>query len=68
MRVANLNNLEQRILDNGKCQTSSNIAHRGAFLLRLLHAAVHEHSATTSQVNGMFCCDSGLCEISNVQI
>ena len=68
MRVANLNNLEQRILDNGKRQTGSNVAYRGAFFLRLLHAAVHEHGTTASQVNGMLCCNCGLCEVGNVQV
>ena len=68
MRVADFNNLEQRILDNRKRQTSSDIADRSTFFLRLLHAAVHEHGATTSQVNGMFCRNSGLCEVGNVQI
>ena len=48
MRIADLDNLEERILDDRNSQPGSDIAHRCAFLLRLLHTRIHEHRTTAS--------------------
>ena len=68
VRVADFDNLEQRILDNRDGQARGDVAHRSAFLLRLLHAGVHEHGAAASQVNGVFRMDCRLGEFGNVQV
>ena len=68
VRVANLDDLEQRVLDNGNGQAGGNVANGRAFLLRLLHARVHEHGATAAQVNRIFRADCRLGELGNVQV
>ncbi|VWL98068.1 Uncharacterised protein [Collinsella intestinalis] len=50
--VAQLDDLEQGVFDDGVGQAGGDVAHRGAFLLRLLHAGVHEHGAAAAQVDG----------------
>ena len=50
--VAELDDLEQGVLDDGVGQAGGDVAHRGTFLLRLLHAGVHEHGAAAAQVDG----------------
>ena len=52
--VAQLDDLEQGVLDDGVRQAGGDVAHRGALLLRLLHARVHEDGATAAQVNRVF--------------
>ena len=49
--VAQLNDLEQGILDDGIGQTGRDVAHRGAFLLRLLDARVHKDRAAAAQID-----------------
>ena len=68
MRVADFNNLEQGVLDDRNSQARGDVADGGAFLLRLLHAAVHEHGAAAAQINGVFRLDGGLGELGNVQV
>ena len=60
--------LNRAFLITEMSQAGGDVAHRGAFLLRLLHAAVHEHRAATAQVNGVFSLNGGLRELGNVQV
>ena len=46
--IAQLNDLEQGILDDGIGQAGRDVAHRGAFLLRLLDTRVHKDRAATA--------------------
>ena len=50
--VAQLNDLEQGIFDDGIGQAGRDVAHRGAFLLRLLDARVHKDRTAAAQVDG----------------
>ncbi len=50
--VAHLDDLEQRVLDDRVGQARGDVAHGGALLLGLLHAAVHEHGAAAAEVHG----------------
>ena len=50
--IAQLNDLEQGVLDDGVGQAGRDVAHRGAFLLRLLDARVHKDRAAAAQVDG----------------
>ena len=68
MRVADLDDLEQGILDDGDGKARGDVAHGGAFLLRLLNAAVHEHRAAAAQVNGIFCRIGGFGELADFQV
>ena len=68
VRVADFNDLEQRVLDDGDGKASRNVAHRGAFLLRLLHAAVHEHGAAAAQIDRRLCLDGRLRKLSYIQV
>ena len=67
VRVADLDDLEQCILDDRKGKAGSDVTDRRAFLLRLLDTAVHEHGAATTQVDGMLCLDCGLRKLGNVE-
>ena len=51
--VAHLDDFEEGVLHNGNGQAGSDVAHRGAFLLRLLDAGVHEHRAAAAQIDGV---------------
>ena len=66
--VAQLNDLEQGILDDGIGQAGRDVAHRGAFLLRLLDARVHKDRAATSQVDRGFGMDGGVGERAHVHV
>ena len=68
MRIADLDDLEERVLDNGDCQACGDVANRGAFLLRLLNAAVHEYGAARAQVNRVLGTNGRLGERGNVQV
>ena len=68
VRVADLDDLEQGVLDDRDGQARGDVANGGAFLLRLLHAAVHEHGAAAAQVDGVFRADGGLRELGHVQV
>lgn len=68
VRVANLDDLEQGVLDNGNRQTRGYVAHGGALLLGLLHAAVHEHGAAASQVDGALGAHGRLRELGHVEL
>ena len=52
--VADLDDLEQGVLHDRVGQAGGDVAHRGAFLLGLLHARVHEDRAAAAQVHGVF--------------
>ena len=66
--VAQLNDLEQGILDDGIGQAGRDVAHRGAFLLRLLDARVHKDRAAATQVDGGLGMDSGIGERAHVHV
>jgi len=67
VRVADLDYLEQRVLDDGDGKARGDVADGGAFLLGLLHTAVHEHGAAAAQVDGTLGLDGRLRELRNVQ-
>ena len=66
--VAQLNNLEQGILDDGIGQAGRDVAHRGAFLLCLLDARIHKDRAATAQVDGSLGMDGGIGERTHVHV
>ena len=66
--VAQLNDLEQGILDDGIGQAGRDVAHRGAFLLRLLNARVHKDCAAAAQVDGGLSMDGGIGERAHVHV
>ena len=66
--VAQLNDLEQGILDDGIGQAGRDVAHRGAFLLRLLNARVHKDRAAAAQVDGSLSMDGGIGERAHVHV
>ena len=66
--VAQLNDLEQGILDDGIGQAGRDVAHRGAFLLRLLDARIHKDRAATAQVDGSLGMDGGIGERTHVHV
>ena len=66
--VAQLNDLEQGILDDGIGQAGRDVAHRGAFLLRLLDARVHKDRAAAAQVDGGLSMDGGVGERAHVHV
>ena len=66
--VAQLNDLEQGVLDDGIGQAGRNVAHRGAFLLRLLDARVHKDRAAAAQVDRGLGMDGSVCERAHVHI
>ena len=66
--VAQLNDLEQGVLDDGIGQAGRDVAHRGAFLLRLLDARVHKDRAATAQVDGGLGMDGGIGERAHVHV
>ena len=68
MRVADLDDLEQGVLDDGDGKARGDVAHGGAFLLRLLNAAVHEHRAAAAQVDGVFRGIGGFGELADFQV
>ena len=66
--VAELDDLEQGILDDGVRKTSSNVADGCALLLRLLDAGVHEDGTARSQVNRECCLGCGGCKLADVHL
>ena len=66
--VAQLNDLKQGILDDGIGQAGRNVAHRGAFLLRLLDARVHKDRAAAAQIDGGLGMDGGIGERAHVHV
>ena len=66
--VAQLNDLEQGILDDGVGQTGCDVAHRGAFLLRLLNTRVHKDRAAATQVDGGLGMDGGIGKRAHVHV
>ena len=66
--VAQLNNLEQSVLDDGIGQAGRDVAHRGAFLLRLLNARVHKDRAAAAQVDRGLGMDGGVGERAHVHV
>ena len=66
--VAELNDLEQGVLDDGVRKTSSNVADGCAFLLSLLNAGVHEDGTTGAQVNRKLCLSCGGCKLADVHL
>ena len=63
-----LDDLEQRVFDDGIGQAGGDVTHRRAFLLRLLHAGVHEHRAAASQVDRVLGADGLLGERAHVHV
>ena len=68
VRVANLDDLEQGVLDNGNRQTRGDVAYGGALLLGLFHAAVHEHGAAAAQIHRVLGGDGRGGELGHVQV
>ena len=66
--IAQLNDLEQGILDDGIGQAGRNVAHRGAFLLRLLDARVHKDRAAAAQVDRGLGMDRSVGERAHVHV
>ena len=66
--IAQLNDLEQGILDDGIGQAGRDVAHRGAFLLRLLDARVHKDRTAAAQVDGGLGMDGGIGERAHVHV
>ena len=66
--IAQLNDLEQGILDDGIGQAGRDVAHRGAFLLRLLDARVHKDRAAAAQVDGGLSMDGGIGERAHIHV
>ena len=51
--IGKLNDLIQRVFDDGVGETSGDILHGRALLLRLLDVRVHEHGAARAKIDGM---------------
>ena len=66
--IAQLNDLEQSVLDDGIGQAGRDVAHRGAFLLRLLDARVHKDRAAAAQVDRGLGMDGGIGERAHVHV
>ena len=66
--VAQLNDLEQGILDDGIGQAGRDVAHRGTFLLRLLDARVHKDRAAAAQIDRGLGMDGGIGERAHVHV
>ena len=66
--VAELDDLEQGVLDDGVRKTGSNVADGCAFLLRLLNAGVHEDGTARAQVNRECCLGCGGCKLADVHL
>ena len=66
--IAQLNDLEQGILDDGIGQTGRDVAHRGTFLLRLLDARVHKDRAAAAQVDRGLGMDGGIGKRAHVHV
>ena len=67
-KIAELDDLEQGVLDDGVRKTSSNVADGCALLLRLLDAGVHEDGTTGAQVNRKLCLSCGGCKLADVHL
>ena len=66
--VAQLNDLEQGVLDDGVGQAGGDVAHRGAFLLRLLDARVHKDRAAAAQVDRGLGVNSGVGKRAHIHV
>ena len=66
--IAQLNDLEQGILDDGIGQAGRDVAHRGTFLLRLLDARVHKDRAAAAQIDRGLGMDGGIGERAHVHV
>ena len=66
--VGHLDDLEQRVLDDGIGKAGGNVGNLGPFLLRLLHLGIHENRAAGSQIDGMLCEQGRLREILHAVI
>ena len=66
--VAQLNDLEQGILNDGIGQAGRDVAHRGAFLLRLLDARVHKDRAAAAQIDRGLGMDGGIGKRAHVHV
>ena len=66
--VANFNDLEQGVLDNGNGQARGDIAHGCAFFLSLLHTGVHEYGAAAAQIDRIFGGVRGFRELGHVEV
>ena len=66
--IAQLNDLEQGILNDRIGQTGRDVAHRGAFLLRLLNTRIHKDRAATAQVHRSLGMDGCVGERAHVHV
>ena len=66
--VTQLNDLEQGVLDDGIGQAGRDVAHRGAFLLRLLDARVHKDRAAAAQIDRGLGVDGGVGERAHIHV
>ena len=66
-RVAQLDDLVQRVAHHRIAQARGDVLDRGAFLLRLLDRGVHEHGAARAQVHRMRGVQRGLRELLDGQ-
>ena len=53
-RIRKLDNLKQRILDDGVGKSGGNIRNGGAFLLRLFHLGIHKYRTACSEIDRIF--------------
>ena len=60
--ICKLDDLVERVFDDGVGKTCRNVGNRGSFFLGLLDVGVHEYCATGTQVNGSFCKQGFLCK------
>ena len=63
LRVAHLDDLEQRVLDDRVGEAGRDVANGRALLLGLLHARVHEDGAAAAKVNGLLGTHGGVREV-----
>ena len=66
--IAQFDDLEQGVLDDGVGQAGRDVAHRGAFLLRLLNARVHKDRAAAAQIDRGLGLDGGVGERAHVHV
>ncbi len=68
VRVADFDHLEEGVLHDRNRESGGDVAHRRAFLLSLLHAAVHEDRAAAAQVNRVLGAIGGFSEFGNLEV
>ena len=66
--IGYLDDLKQRVFDDGIGKSGGDIIHTGPFLLRLLHTGIHEYRTAGSKVDGIFGKKGCLCKILNREV